>query len=73
MCSLIIVDLLSKVPISHHHLAAVADVDNKIEYIKGETNIYADALSRYGRSAPRALSSDGMLAAVETLLETIGD
>ena len=71
--SLIFVDSLSKGPISHHHLAAVADVNYKIEYIKGETNIYADALSRYGCSAPRALSSNGMLAAVETLLETIGD
>ena len=71
--SLIFVDSLSKGPISHHHLAAVADVNYKIEYIKGETNVYADALSRYGCSAPRALSSNGMLAAVETLLETIGD
>ncbi len=25
-----------------------ADVNYKLEYIKGETNIYADALSRYG-------------------------
>ena len=71
--SLIFVDALSKGPISHHHLAAVADVNYKIEYIKGETNIYADALSRYGCSAPRALSANGMLAAVETLLDTIGD
>ena len=71
--SLIFVDSLSKGPISHHHLAAVADVNYKIEYIKGETNVYADALSRYGCSAPRALSSNGMLAAVETLLDTIGD
>jgi hypothetical protein len=68
--SLIFVDALSKGPISHHHLAAV---NYKIEYIKGETNIYADALSRYGCSAPRALSANGMLAAVETLLDTIGD
>ena len=71
--SLIFVDALAKGPISHHHLAAVADVNYKIEYIKGETNIYADALSRYGCSAPRELSSNGMLAAVKTLLDTIGD
>ena len=73
MSSPIFVDTLSKGPISHHHLAAVADVNYKSEYIKGETNIYVDALSRYGCSAPRALSSNGMISAVETLLETIGD
>ena len=71
--SLIFVDTLSKGPISHHHLAAVADVNYKIEYIRGETNIYADALSRYGCTGPRVLSSNGMLAAVEKLLQTIGE
>ena len=71
--SLIFVDSLAKGPLSHHHLAAVADVNYNIEYIKGELNHDPDTLTRYGLMAPRALSVGGMIAALDTLLEAIGD
>lgn len=71
--SLIFVDSLAKGPISHHHLAAVADVNYNIEYIKGELNHDPDTLTRYGLIAPRALSVGGIIAALDTLLDAVGD
>ena len=70
--SLIFVDAISKGPISAHHLASIADVNYTIEYIPGSENVHADALSRYGCDAPRALSQGGLLAAVELLLSSLG-
>ena len=62
-----------KGPLSAYLLASVADVDYTITWIAGVRNKIADFLSRYGTEGPRQMTSAGLAAAVELLLERLGD
>jgi hypothetical protein len=60
-------------PLSVHRLAAVADVDYEIIFIKGKLNHWADFFSRYPMTGPRTLAAAGLLAAFTLLLKHLGD
>ena len=71
--SLVYTSTVSKGPLSAYLLASVADVDYTITWIAGVRNKIADFLSRYGTEGPRRMTSAGLAAAVDLLLERLGD
>ena len=59
--------------LSPYLLAAVQDVRFRIVWVRGADNPYADFLSRYQLESARQLSGKGTLAALESLLSSLGN
>ena len=71
--SLQFTDKVDKGPLASYLLAKVADVDYRITWIQGSSNVIADFLSRYGTSGPRELTDGGLVSVTMELLRALGN
>eukprot|EP00939_MAST-03C_sp_MAST-3C-sp1_P004035 g4035.t1 len=58
--------------VSAWRLDKTADIDYKVEYVKGADNVIADALSRYPLLGPQTLAPAGIETALKDATEALG-